>query len=73
MLTDSAFLHLLGRNPENGENFHHYLNDRVHHFRGRPHLCVDLYTFETTFNAPKYLDKCIVALFDVFCCLRNKE
>ena len=35
LLTDSALLHLLGRNPENCENFHHYLNVRIDHFRGR--------------------------------------
>jgi hypothetical protein len=50
LLTDSALLHVLGRNPENRENFDHYLNDRVHHFRGRPHLCVDLQASEKNFQ-----------------------
>src|SRR6266699_5904509 len=65
LLTDSALLHLLSRNPEDRGNFDHYLNVRVHHFRGRPHLCVDLYTLETTFNAPKDVYKCFVALLDI--------
>jgi hypothetical protein len=34
LLTHSALLYLLGCNPKNRENFHHYLNDCIYHFRG---------------------------------------
>jgi hypothetical protein len=33
-LTDSALLYLLCCNPKNGENFDHYLNNRIYHFPG---------------------------------------
>jgi hypothetical protein len=73
LLTDSALLHLLGRNPENGDNFDHYLNIRVHHFRSRRYLCVDLQASEKTLDPPKNVNECFVTLLDILCCLRDVE
>jgi hypothetical protein len=53
LLTRSAFLNLLCRNPENREHLDHHVNHRIHHFRGRPHFCVYLETSEEIFDALK--------------------
>jgi hypothetical protein len=60
---------LLGRNPRDGENLDHYLNNHIHHFRGRRDLCVDLETPEKTLDALKNIDECIIVSPNILGCL----
>jgi hypothetical protein len=69
LLTKFAFFNLLRRNPKNRQNFDHNLNDCIHHFRGRPHRCVDLETSEKAFNALKDIDERILASSNILSCL----
>jgi hypothetical protein len=65
LLTHSALLDLLHRDPKNGQNFNYYLNDHIHHFRGRWHLRVHLETSKKTFNALKDVHKSVLACTNV--------
>jgi hypothetical protein len=56
---------------KNRENFDHYLNDYVHHFRGRPHFCVDLDASEKHLDPLKHVDKSLLACSNIFGCLRS--
>src|SRR6267154_463076 len=61
ILTHPALLDLLCRDPQNGENLDHYLNEYIHHFRSWRHLCVGLETSEKHFNALEDVDKSALA------------
>ena len=69
ILTYSTLLDFLCCDPENRENLDHYLNDYVHHFRGRLRFCVDLETSEKHLNPFKDVDKCVLARSNIFSCL----
>jgi hypothetical protein len=71
VLTYLALFDFLRYDPKNRENLNHYLNDNVHHFRGRSHFCVDLETSEKHLNPFKDVDKCILARSNIFSSLRD--
>src|SRR6266576_6652279 len=69
ILTHSALLDLLCRDPQNGENLDHYLNDNIQHIRSRRLLCVGLKTSEKHFNALEDVDKSVLACTNILNCL----
>ena len=71
ILTYSTLLHLLRRNSKNGEDLNHYLNDNIHHFRGRSRVCVDSEASEKHLNPLKDVDKSALACSNIFSCLRD--
>ena len=61
ILTHSALPDLLCCNPKNSEDLDHYLNDYIHHFRGRRQFCIDLETPEKHLNPLEDVDKSVLA------------
>ena len=72
-LTDPALLYLLGCNPKNGENFDHYLTNRICSFRGWRHLRVGLQSPNKKYHAPKDVKECLVGFPNPLCCLRDAQ
>jgi hypothetical protein len=69
ILTHSALLDLLCRDPKNRENLDHYLDDYIHHLRGWRHLCVGLEASEKHFNALEDVDKSVLTFPNILSCL----
>jgi hypothetical protein len=70
ILTQSALLDLLCRNPEDRENLDHYLNDYIHHLCRWWYSCVGLEAPEEHFDALKDVDKSVLTCSSILGCLR---
>src|SRR6267154_4264176 len=71
MRTQSALLDLLRCDPKNREDFDNYLNDYIHHSRGRLCFWVNLESSKKHFHAIKNVDKRILASSNILNCLRE--
>ena len=71
ILTYSTSLDFLRCDPKNGDHLDHYLNDYIHHFRGRLDFCVDLETSEKHLNFFEDVNKCVLACSNIFRRLRG--
>ena len=71
MLTQLALFDLFRCNPKNREHFDHYLNDHIHHFRGRLRCCVNLDSSKKPFDALKNVDKSVFSGSNILDCLRE--
>ena len=71
LLTYSALLEFLCRNPSNRKDFSHNLDDHVRHFCAQRDVCVHFESPKEHFYTPKYVQKGFMARTNVLRCLRT--
>jgi hypothetical protein len=58
-------------NPNDVEDFGHYVRDGIHHFSIQCRFSVNLQPLEKGFQALEYLEKSTLACTDILSCLRS--